>query len=269
MTTWQPEPPSHCSGDACPSNLVLDQLQLGELNAADAAALQKKIAECAGCQERLATVEAGLSAFSELDAAAMVARIHTETAQIEFEHSESLWHRIARLLRSPRGLGTSFAVLAATIIMITQPPKVSVDDPYGGAPETIRLKGGESWLVYRERDGQIETLAQDATVQPNDRLRFELRGFTDGHIAVFGAEASGKLYPIYPLVLGNSAPHRGSRQGPLPGAIALDSSLGQEWLYLVHCPQSFSMSEVRIDGRATSAPANCEVLSLALNKVTE
>ena len=269
MTTWQPDNLSQCRDDQCPSSLVFDQLRLGELSEAAAADARRKIAACGGCQKRLAQMEAGLAAFSELDTAAIVARIHQATARVDLTDSVSTWERIKRLLLNPRGLGTSLTILVATVIMVTQPPTLKMGPDLGGTTETVRLKGGESWLVYRERDGQIDTLTQDATAYPGDRLRFELRGFEDGHIAVFGAEASGKLYPIYPLVLGNSVPHRSRRQGPLPGAISLDASLGHEWLYLVHCPQSFSVSDLRVAGPTTSAPADCEVISLALNKVME
>jgi len=249
--------------------LALDQLQLGELAAAEAQDVQDQIEACTGCQERMARVEAGLAAFPALDAAALVARIHQGSAEVQLDEPQGLWSRLLRLLRTPSGLGTSAAVATAMMFMLIQPPSMTIDAPGGEQLDTVRLKGGESWIVYREHDGNIDTLSQDSPVHPGDRLRFELRGFADGYIMVFGAEASGKPYPIYPMRLGSSAPYRSSRTGPLPGAVALDSSLGHEWLYLVHCSQSFTIDEVRVEVPAVSAPTGCEVVSLALNKIMQ
>ncbi len=269
MTTWHSEHQGHCQSESCPSDLALDQLELGELATSETRGVRNQIAACTGCQERMARVQAGLKAFPTLDTAALVARIHQGSAEVRLDEPLGLWNRLLTLLRTPSGIGTTAAIATALIFMVIQPPSVTSEHPAGEEIDTVRLKGGESWIVYREHDGSIDTLSPDSPVHPGDRLRFELRGFADGHIVVFGAEASGKPYPIYPMRLGSSAPHQSSRTGPLPGAVALDSSLGHEWLYLVHCPQSFSMNEVHLEVPTVSAPTGCAVVSLALNKVME
>jgi len=243
----------------------MDQLRLGELSASEATTVRAQIGACSSCEARFVQFEAGLESFSELDAASLVARIHQSTAHVDLEESASIWSRLLRVLRTPRGLGTSFAIATAMVFMVVQPPKISTPSDY----DQLRLKGSSGLVIYREHQGAIDVLRAGTSAHPGDRLRFELSGFQDGQIVVFGAEANAKLYPIYPLRLEHSVAYSAKRQGPLPGAIALDSSLGQEWLYLIHCPESFTMDDISVDIPNITAPTGCEVTSFTLNKAME
>ena len=87
------EPKRHpdCS-EPCVSDLALDQLFCEELSDNDAQALKTRISACAGCQVRWDERSQGLKAFSELDADALVAKIHVglaETSPLPKPTSES------------------------------------------------------------------------------------------------------------------------------------------------------------------------------------
>ena len=76
------EPKRHpdCS-EPCVSELALDQLFCGELSDNDAQTLRNRISACAGCQARWDERSQGLNAFPELDANALVAKIHVGLAE--------------------------------------------------------------------------------------------------------------------------------------------------------------------------------------------
>ena len=76
----------------------------------------------------------------------------------------------------------------------------------------------------------------------NDRLRFSVRVPGPGHVVVVGVEADGTLYRCHPQ--DDDVSRAVAHDGTLPGAIALDDSSGEEWLFLVWCEEPFTLGQL-------------------------
>ena len=222
------EPKRHpdCS-EPCVSDLALDQLFCEELSDNDAQALKTRISACAGCQVRWDERSQGLKAFSELDADALVAKIHVglaETSPLPKPTSES-W---LTWLFGVKWVGAAaIAMLAVVFIFPEIEPKTT------GDTDVLRAKGDTSAVVlYRERDGNVDLLSEGAKAREGDRIQFELKGLEAGFVVIVGNEATGTLYRLL-----NPEQVQASLEAPylIPKAFELDGSLGVETFTVYHC----------------------------------
>jgi hypothetical protein len=259
---------------SCPSEWVMDRLHWKELSPAAESETRRHLAACPVCQQRLALRQTDFSALPELDTEALVTRIHRAVADLG--SPERLGALLAELSspgarpepgpqapsRAPALLGLTWrriaqAAVAALALLIVAVLVVNRGQAPGTADSGIRAKGGLKLVVYRERAGQIEKAANNERFQPRDRLRFTVDLPWDGHTLIVGAESTGKLFVCFPSDgRAEAQPTPKGRDIPLPGAILLDDSRGQEWLYLVHCPRPFGLTSLRASG---SAPGALEV----------
>ncbi len=246
----------NCS-DPCVSDLALDQLFCDELPQADAQALRNQINACAGCQVRWEERGQGLKAFPELDAGALVAKIHVGLAQAEPapEPREEGW---LAWFFGAKWLG---AAALATLAVVFVLPELETNDP--AAPEILRAKGKEAAVsIYRERAGTVDLFESNSTARAGDRIQFELRGLDEGYVVIVGEEASGSRYNLLEaesVMPSLDAPYL------VPKAFELDDSLGTETFVLYHCAPNTPRSSV-FDGQAIEG---CKRFETQIEKVKE
>lgn len=247
----------------CPSDLALDRLHAGELPQAESQQLSAHVAACTTCPQRMAERRAGFDALPEVDPRPLLSAIRRGLHETEREPAARRWLRQVTLLFAPMAAATA-ALLLFTWVRRSdlEHPLASPPGSSGTAvsePDVIRLKGSLGLHVYRLREGRKEG-AQAAIsgdqFAPGDRLRFVVDLPSSGQIAILGVEADGDLYTAWPgqAELSESARPAGRGQ-ELPGAVALDQSLGQETLYLVHCPQAGAPP--RCASMGAQAPPQC------------
>ena len=118
------EPKRHpdCS-EPCVSELALDQLFCGELPDNDAEALRSRIGACAGCQARWNERSQGLNAFPELDADALVAKIHVGLAEASPAHKPRPEGWLTWLFGVKWAGAAAIATLAVVFVLPENEPK--------------------------------------------------------------------------------------------------------------------------------------------------
>jgi hypothetical protein len=205
--------------------------------------------------------EKGFAAFPEADPARMLSRV---LAGLETEATPD------RPLPGTRGpwawlrWGSLAAAAAAALLLVA----VLLQAPPPEEEPGIRQKGSLGLNVYLRRDGRVQEALTGEEFRAGDQLRFAIEAPAPGFALVVGLEPRGRLYPCYPLDPGAGAqPVPGGVSGPLPGAVELDESPGEERLFLIWCPRPFGPDELRPTGPAELAvPAECRATHFVLRK---
>jgi len=256
----------------CPSDFALDRLQAGELGEAQASSLRQHIAQCSPCEGRMATRQAGFAALVDLDERRMLASMRRRLD----EDPPSLRSRLLAALRRlsvPLVAATGLAVLA--VVLIGRAPLETGRGP-GTDPGTdpgsdqTREKGGLSLSVFRLVDGHAQQALSGDHFAAGDRLRFVVDLPIAGQVAVLGVESQGGLYVAWPTLPRDTQRPAGRKQ-ELPGAVALDASVGKETLYLVLCPSSgpAPSSACEAAGNVDApprCPRGCQLSAFVLDK---
>lgn len=256
----------------CPSDLALDRLQAGELSSAQTEALRRHVADCALCPQRMSAREAGFANFKELDERQLLASIRRGLAE---EPSPSLLERLLRRMRVMALPLSGLAVAAVAALVLLGRPGSSTQ-PMGSDPslnppviEETREKGGPLLQVYRLVDGRAQPALSGDTFKSGDRLRFVVDLPAAGQAAVLGVEPQGGLYVAWPSGSDSGRRPMGKRQ-ELPGAVALDASMGKEVLYLVWCPaETAAPAQACKSGgpeQPPRCPAGCQQSPFVMNK---
>ncbi|MCY1081458.1 zf-HC2 domain-containing protein [Archangium lansingense] len=237
----------------CPSDFALDRLHSGELPPAEAQAIERHVAGCTECGARMTERQAGFGAIDGVDPRVVLARIRTGLdAPVQTPLSErlSVW---ARRLLAPVAVAT-----AAIILMVVVP----------GQEQGTRMKGALALHVFRLTGDHAEEVVSGDMFAPGDRLRFRVDLPGEGHVTIFGVEASGTLYTAWPLEPGVQTRFEEVNGIELPGAVSLDAQLGREMLYLVHCPLEVGPPECTSGGVGEKpvCPAGCVMTSFIMEK---
>ena len=205
----------------CLSDFALDRWRMAELPASDRVAAFSHLAECRRCRRR----ERALAEY-ELPALNVVAMWRARRPT----HRRWLWDWLVPLVAPSAALALGVLLLVA----LKQPG------------EAERTKGAAWWLgvIARHPDGVIERVAPHGSLQPGDRLRFEVQGDgSDGHVAVISLDSSGAVTAFVPPD-GQLLPVSAGRKRLLEGAVALDGALGPERIVSVVCPGPLPVAQV-------------------------
>lgn len=204
------------------NELALFRLVDGELAGEALAAAETHHRACALCQGHLAGLRA------ELAQPLPPLRLEVEAAP----EAEILPFR-RRLAGAAPAMATLLS-LAAILLVFLRPEQ---------GPDTVRLRGAGIHLeVYRQGAAGAERLRSGDPVQQGDKLAFRVNAPEGGHVLVFGLDASGMSYPIWPPDPAlRSAPLQPSA-GPvdLKVGLELDGTPGAERLIATRCPGAFS-----------------------------
>ncbi len=221
---------------ACPSELVLDRLVVGELADSAHDGVRDHVSGCARCTGRLDERKAIAATFASDVGLEM--RVAAAQRAVGGPRRRATW------------IAAAGAVAAAAVVLIVVVRRPQGGEEQGGTPG-IRTKGGLSLgLVAKHLDGQIESVTSPATLAPGEAIELEISTKTAGFVAVVSVDAAG-------VVSTYAAPQRleaGARQ-LLDGSIVLDETLGVERLFAVECPATFAIEPVVAAARGKLAAA--------------
>ncbi|APR78999.1 Hypothetical protein A7982_04346 [Minicystis rosea] len=227
----------------CLSDLRLDQLVAGELDATAEREARAHLEGCAICAARLVAIEAGRAAFladpPPLPAARPVANVR-------------------RLARWATPAAAVIAAAAAITMWIRGVPTG------GDASEPgTRIKGRPRVAFYVKHGAAVTPGASGEIVYPGDALQFtytmpqEVAYFA--LISVDGAQKASVYYPSTP----RAARIVGGRDAPLDASTVLDGVLGKETIYALFCAEPIELEPARAAFQAAPEgppiPAGCEV----------
>jgi len=231
----------------CLSEVALVQLDAGELAADRVDAAQAHADACPRCTATLVEIRA--------DRAALAGTTPLWLGATPRRRSPAVWLAVPVLL----------AAAAALVVVLrpSQAPDVVRDDG-------VRVKGDGLVLeIYVNHAGVTRRAAADEPVVAGDRIRFALRSPTSGassvHAAVFSLDGADQasVYATADVPLDPT-----SRE--LPGAIALDATLGIERLIALACVPALDVEKLRTQLAATGAlatPTGCMRADATLRKV--
>ena len=244
-----------------PSELTLDRYVSDELSSDERARVE---AWLLAHPEMKAAVETRRRFPAGLDSERVFARIEAgveRAARASEPRREPWWRR----LLSPAFLGT--AVLAAAAVLIVARPW-SGAPTNGDGPDELRVKGGFGFLVHRKTEAGSEALVSGDEAREGDELRFEIDLPETREVMIIDQDPSGALSQAWPLtgLARSEAVEPSPRE--LPGAVALDDALGDEWLHAVACPAPFAPTDIVAKGPGVlKAPEGCNVVGIRLKKV--
>jgi len=257
----------------CLSDLKLDRLLSGELSTELERVARAHLAECPACAERSLELSADRVSFAEA-APALDLRLGSDRAVAARLPSAPL-RSVPVRRRWIGGVALAVAAMFAFGIGLTQilRERGGVDGSSPSAADATRTKGGSVTFGFVVRRGD-HTFAGEAaqTLHPGDLLRFTFGAASQVYVGVWGVDAQGRVssYQQSPelgrLLAGPSQ--------PLPEAVELDESLGEERLVAVHCRAPHSVADITAALSASAAapqfpvrlPADCSSESLTIVK---
>lgn len=257
----------------CLSDAQLDALLCDVASASAAQSARAHLASCVPCRARL----------DELDAA--TARLRDDLSDAEIlALASGARHRRSSTSGGPlptpqstrRALAAAVAaaaVAAIFLLALRTAPRRSIG---------VRAKGSGAVSVQVLRDGRTFMGQSGDRYFQGDTLQFALTLARPTHVAVFDREASGAVAVFYPWRGGNAGLVAATAPGEprvLEPAIALDDSVGPEWLVAIRCETPFSTAPIAaaLASRPTSAlpaltagdlelPGGCSADSFELDK---
>ena len=205
----------------CPSDLRLDELLNGDLDAEGAASLRAHVDHCVRCRARA-------------EAFASVALPPWQIA------SPSAAPKRRRPW--PWFLGAALSAAAVVVLALAFPRREET-----GTTPANRTKGGWTLSLYVKRaDGRVERLSDNGVVHPGEELRFAVTSARPGHVAVFSRDAKGSASVYVPFggETGGVSIAAG-HEIALPGSVETDATLGPERLSAVRCDEALSPQDLR------------------------
>lgn len=238
-----------------PSELMIERLLAQELTPAEEAQVRAQLAGCPGGLELLQQKQDQWAAVSRADKVAMLRGIEDRLQKQGWKPRFLAWiERHRSLLAVP-----AMAMAALGLFVMV-----------GGEPaDPLRSKGGLRLGVYRERDGQVERAEPGDLFRPGDRVRVGTRLSRSAYVVVYGREAGGEIFPVYPNGSEGVTPDQPLPAGaydPLPGAIELDGSLGEESFRLAVCERAVPIEQLREDEIGALERAECELVQFPIRK---
>lgn len=249
-------------GSLCPTELELDRLFVGELDAARAERGRAHAASCARCAALVAERERGVAAFAQ---------------DVGLDHVTAATLRRLRAERTTRAVMVAAGALAAAVVIYLALPKrhdpgtpehpVAAALPGPTEPSGVRIKGGLALeLVAKRLDGHTEWLASPAQLAPSEAIRFAISTPSPGFVAIVGVDAAATVSAYVPAGAGPGVRLGAGRQQLLDGSIVLDDTLGAERIFAVRCDDAIDVADVVASARAAlrraGHPARIELLAL-------
>jgi anti-sigma factor RsiW len=230
----------HCQGD-----LRFDALLGDELTETDRRTLLEHVARCPRCRDRLAAITCERARFlaSELAMPPWLA-----TAANPAQSARVPWWSV--------GAGL---LLAACALLIGLPR----DTP------TERAKGGEQLSFFVKRGDRVQRGSVTEPLHPGDRLRFAYTSARARYVAIASVDAAKQTSVYFPSGARAERLEAG-REVPLPSAIELDDTLGDERIFALFCDAPIELAPVRAaleaNEQAPRLPSGCVTDVLMLHK---
>jgi Domain of unknown function (DUF4384) len=254
----------------CLSEFALDKLMAGELGAEAAAAAREHLAGCTDCTARLAELAADRDAYrAALPAAparAFAAARPPEVPDATDRPDAGLATGVeaARPAERPRPARvrrawiatTGVAAAAACLVLLWRGHAVDPGGQPGGEPST-RRKGGPALGFYVSRDGQVVAGSSGAELRPGDLVRLAVTTERPAYLVVGSIDAAGQVTIYHPTNGARAAAIEAGTDRLLPGAVALDDTLGPESVVAFFCAEPVPVADVRAALAAASAVPGC------------
>jgi hypothetical protein len=218
------------------SDLLLDELLVGEITSAEERAAHAHLDACRACSERLQVLRRGRDPLAAL-----------------------LPQRAKRRPFAARVV-LGGAVAAALALFAVRVP--------GGAIPSTRTKGGPRLGYYVKHGGDTRPGNAGETVRAGDTLIFTATAATPLFVAVLSREGPGKASVYFPSGA-RAEPVAAGREVVLPVATVLDEAVGTERIYGLFCGSPEPIEPLRSGLAATGAlavPQGCHVDTLTLSK---
>jgi len=208
-----------------PSRLELDRYHTGELEAAEAEALEAQLGERE--QAHLAEVESARQQVRPFDAAALRARARGSAAQPAPSTpapANRPWMWVAPLL------------LAAAVLLAVLVPRggagTGTTAPSDPDVPDIRFRGGDVQLFVAD-GGHLVPWDGEALFE-GDVIGFRVDATNHDHVVVVSVDGEGHASVLWPEGDALYEPLRGDGQVPLPGTLTLDDAPGPETFVAVY-----------------------------------
>jgi len=227
---------SRSRSETCLSDLLLDELLVGEITTAEERAAHAHLDACRACSERLQVLR----------------RDRDPLAALQPQRAKR-WPFAARVV-----LGG--AVAAALALFAVQMP--------GSEMTSTRAKGGPRLGYYVKHGDDTRPGGAGETVRAGDTLIFTATAATPGFVAVLSREGPGKASVYFPSGA-RAEPVAAGREVVLPVATVLDDAVGSERIYGLFCASPEPIEPLRSRLAATGAlpvPQGCHVDTLTLSK---
>jgi len=219
----------------CLSDLRIDRLVAGDLEARARAQAGDHFAICAACASRVAAFQAARDATPpDLETIRRVA-----AASPPRRLRRGWWP----------SLGLTLAAGTAAVVIAVRPPATPT--------ETTRIKGGARvGFFVKHGDAVRRGRPSGEPVNPGDLVRFVVSTPRPAHLAIVGLDASGAASVYFPPA-GVADTVAAGTDVELPRATLLDDTLGPELVGAFFCERPVDVTAVR--AHPESPPPGCTV----------
>lgn len=243
--------------DECLSDLQLDALELGALDAGRSAQAEAHLARCERCAERRrALAEATRVSARRIAASPLQAltRARPDAA------AGGVGPRRAAGRRWLAGAGAALAAAAALLLVVGREPL----DPGG-----VRGKGASHVGFFVKHGAAVRRGAVRERVSPGDALRFVVTSTAPRYVAVLSRDGAGQVSVYHPRGPRAERVEPGVERA-LDASVVLDDVLGEERLYALTCSAAIELAPLgaalRRAGAEPAWPAECSVDRFVLIK---
>jgi hypothetical protein len=235
-------------GAGCLSDLTLDRLEAGELANPEAVSAAGHLSVCGACAEARASLAQARDQFlSQQNIPALAADLLARASQAGGLRGRPRW----RALLAALGLCAG----AAAALVLYRPAADRGDK----GDDLYRTKGSLTLGVFVQHPeaGSEGKLHLGEPLHPGDRLRFKVSSDRAGHVAILGIDSSGTVSVYHPQPVGpgattgteaagaaKAAPLAARSEAPLPTAIELDNTLGDEVVLAVRCADPLPVGDI-------------------------
>jgi uncharacterized protein DUF4384/putative zinc finger protein len=256
---------SRRQGEDCVSDLQLDRRLAGELSPAEGQAIEHHLEVCPACHQRQAELDEVQLRFAR-DMPGWASRRGEPVAASHPAPSARPHRNLQRWLAG----ASTLAAAAALALFMVGPWR---EDPSAGEiAGGTRAKGRAASLGWVVRRGEHTFVGRpEQWLRAGDALRFTVSSPEPVYVAVLGLDARGRLSVYHPDRERLTRVEAGE-QYPLPGAIELDATPGQEVLYGIFCEDAAPLASVKLaverSPEAPALPPGCSFERWGLSKET-
>ncbi|WP_437673192.1 DUF4384 domain-containing protein [Sorangium sp. So ce131] len=244
--------------DGCLSDLKLDELLAGQLDAAAEQEARAHLAGCARCPARLSELEAARASFA------------ASAPPLRLDHGARAARAAATTARSPRrwlapAAASALAAAAAAALLFRAAPEERRLESHGE-----RIKGASRLGFYVKRGEHVLPGGSGERLLPGDALQFTYSSAEARYLVILsvdGASHASVYYPDGPV----AAPIQPGRDVLLPQSTVLDDTLGAERIHGLFCAEAVAVEPLRAalaaHPDAPPVPPGCDVDTLTAEKV--
>jgi len=292
--------------EGCPSDLLLDRLDAGELGEAEASSLATHVARCQTCAARMADIQASPPYPAE-DRLVRALDLRRRLRERKAESGLPAWWR--RFAWIPTAVTALLAVvLGVTLYSVrSQLGTTGGDGAWSGDGARLGTTGGDgAWSgdgargdgargdtgaeqkageagqyrvkgpaetlgVFVKRGDAVRRAESGDSFRPGDHVQFSYFSGSPGFVAVFGLDPK-KTTRYVPQAGTEPVRVAAGKDTLLEPAIRLDATLGAELVVALFCPYPFDVAEMErnlSDTQGTApfqAPADCRAVLFRMEK---